>query len=384
LALGLSLSCTGVLAADHHDHGLAAPEPAAAGHNHCCSMDQVPGIGTLIDSAATAPALALNPRQGTVYVAWISRGEVLVMRRERGGAAFEAPVRAARTRAGDEGQHPPLLSVGAEGTLYLGWAGGKGPALSFCPSADGGRSFGPVQTLGATSGSAALFPAMAVGPDGGLYASWITEAGALCLARSTDGGKSWSPAREVDGQVLAGPTSLTFEAAGRLYLAWWEKAPDGTAALALSQSIDRGRTFSPPVQVPAAVPLPGLAAPTGPSLLADELGRVFLAWSRGREEGQGAFWAMAQRDLHFGPPIPLAVASGIPLLDPNLAASGGGRVQLAGVAGGFVYLALRSSEAQENQPLAPGQSPSLASAGGTIALAWKNGPALRTYILDQP
>ena len=234
----------------------------------------------------------------------------------------------------------PTFAFGAHGEVYavvlhvaLDPHSGAyvGSSVAVLTSLDGGRSFGaPVTVYAAPSGD--IFndkPWIAVdrsnGPyRGALYAVWSYDHGGDCgngntcsqelaFSRSTDGGRSFSPVRLVEGSApfctnfayhrppgsrlcdaALGATPLV-EPDGTLAVAFaYENLVDVTAPtrLLVVTSRDGGDTWNPPALVATLNDVYGLVPPTGfrnvtlPAFACDPAtGQLYLAWPE-REAGK--------------------------------------------------------------------------------------------------
>src|SRR5690606_24771879 len=148
-----------------------------------------PALGpplTLADAGASNPTVAVDPRTGTAYVAWVGvqsgNADVYLARIERGEAG--APVRV-NDIPGDAAPHeqaPAQVAVAPNGDVLVLWQnntpveGRRFPAsdLRLARSTDGGRTFEPAVTVNDDAGglpSSHTFHDIAVAPDGTVYVS---------------------------------------------------------------------------------------------------------------------------------------------------------------------------------------------------------------------
>jgi hypothetical protein len=147
-------------------------------------------------------------------------------------------------------------------------------------SGDRGRSFAPRQRWGGArwqiDGCPLKPTALAV--DGSdvyvaAYDGGATPQGAW-FSRSTDGGRTFEPALLLHPGAAVSDAPVLAVLDGKVVAAWHAKT-DGERRIWLSVSQDRGRTFAPPVEVPA---------PPGTGIypvIAVRAGGIQLAWQQG-------------------------------------------------------------------------------------------------------
>ena len=153
-----------------------------------------------------------------------------------GGATFGEPV-----RVSDGSWHidacpiagPALAAHGS--TLYAVWMDGRFDDGTFsrtdvwlAASADDGATFGPNVRINDVEGFYNGQPSLAIDPEGGLHVVWVGETAegeALLYAASTDGGRTFSPARTlVTGEGRLGNAVVAVGSAGRAYVGWTDAA----------------------------------------------------------------------------------------------------------------------------------------------------------------
>ncbi|MBM3279845.1 MAG: exo-alpha-sialidase [Candidatus Handelsmanbacteria bacterium] len=399
LSAALCLAAAG-WAADHS-------HPTSAAEADCCLVATVP-VHTLADSLGAYPTAAIDPRSGEAYVAWVSTsagGETNVLLTRKGAAApaFDRPVRVNHLPgdAAPNSQAPPQVAVGPEGNVYVLWKNNlpiegyewPGGNLRLARSTDGGRSFSPAVSVNDDAAGPPAghnFHDLAVAPDGSLYCSWIDfrldrDKPDLRVARSTDQGQSFGPNVVVDTDACpCCRTAIGVAPGGQVYVAWRKVYPGSVRDIALASSADGGRSFTSPVRVHADNWVIEGCPHQGPFLGLDPPGRVWVAWTTGAEGRAGAYWAAAGKDLRFDPPTLLSVGQGSSPFHPSLKTAGPGQVLLACESGGAIYLATRFPDRQQDQYLTRGAFPSLALGGGRLALAWMEGGVVRAYVAPRP
>jgi hypothetical protein len=235
----------------------------------------------------------------------------------------------------------PSFAFAPDGTVYVGvlyspydpatgnWSGS---GIAVLASHDGGRTFDPPVKVLDTPGTAIFHdkPWIAVdqtrGPDrGSLYVMWSYDSGGFCgdgnycsqalaFSRSTDGGRTFSPTRTIEGSAPFCTNPATGRPAGSLRCDGALGAipvvePDGTVVVAFAyenlmdsaqptrllviSSTDGGLSWTAPDSVTTlrddfgVIPPANFRTVTLPALAADPTtGQLYLAWSQrhGRED----------------------------------------------------------------------------------------------------
>ncbi len=224
-----------------------------------------------------------------VYVAWdqVSGGDsshnnILVSHSTNHGLTFSLPVVATTAPGGGRGFIGADPFVGPDGTLFVAWQNFVDSALEESRSTDGGQTFGTTHTIATTrvafdvaipaqsSRRALLYPACAADTShdsfrGNLYCSWMDETLAngadIFLARSTNGGGSWSTPLRVNDDPTGFPNDqfnqwLAVDPTTGTIVASWDDTRNDPAHLTTNifyaQSTDGGQSFSANVKVTTA------------------------------------------------------------------------------------------------------------------------------------
>jgi hypothetical protein len=296
-----------------------------------------PVVVTLVDKGAGAPTLAADAA-GVVYVAWSAGSDTardVFLGRVTGGKV-EGAVRVNNLPGdfGGSGQTPPQVLAGTNGTVYVVWHKQQkrvpkspfwpGTNLRIARSADGGKTFSPAVTINDDAAGPptnhSYFDA-ALGPDGSIYVSWLdrretdralrkliadSTAGRtsgpvdhekvpgtqLRVARSSDGGRTWTPGTIIDRNTcVCCRTAIAVGPEGNVYVAWRAIWGDNIRDVSIARSSDGGKTFSAPVKVhDDGWHLMG-CPDAGPGLAVDGSGRVHAVWYTGAEGHAGAYYA---------------------------------------------------------------------------------------------
>lgn len=225
---------------------------------------------------------------------------------------------------GSHNFHSLLAAPG--GVVYAAWlSSAKGTSgVWIRRSADGGRTWGPSEGVHLEPTCPCCRTALAAGPDGVLYAAWRKifpgDVRDIVVARSTDGGKSWSePVRpREDGWVFpgcphAGP-SLKVAPDGSVHIAWWT-GKSGEAGVYYARSDDGARTF-----IPAPIATGARSNPAHVQLALLTGTRVAVAWDDGQSETPGILLRVGEGTT-FSRPTRLST-TGVAATFPVLGASG--------------------------------------------------------------
>lgn len=278
--------------------------------------------GAIGFNGQTGPRLAVGP-SGEFFIAFVEERRVKgrrfpasvlkLARSSDGGRTWAAPVTVHPDPGFATSHSFHSLAVGPEGAVYVSWLDGTardryrkshaieepsaeepsaegshvhhretdepGVDLAVARSADGGRTFDP-PVIVATGTCECCRTALAVN-DEALYVAWRHIFPGIerdiALARSTDGGRSWTqPTRvyddgwAIDGCPHAGP-AVVAGPKGDLTVAW-PTGVDGRAGSWRVSSSDGGRTFGAAEPLQTVPPFGQVAAAR------DDTGRLWLAW----------------------------------------------------------------------------------------------------------
>jgi hypothetical protein len=205
-------------------------------------------------------------------------GDILFARSENRGTTFSEPLNLSRSVGGDgkgrlskELWHNGSLDIAAgnDGAIYAVWTEYEG-ALWLARSADGGRSFSDPRKITGDGARPARAPSLALALDGTLYLAWTLgedPAADIHVAKSTDGGASFGAARIVAAsKTFSDAPKLVVGPRGTLHLVYAEKD-----RIRYTRSEDGAQTFEPPREISN----PGAAYP---ALSLDAHGNPYVIW----------------------------------------------------------------------------------------------------------
>jgi hypothetical protein len=245
--LGLSVL---VMAAAPAESGPPAPAPAAA---------------VVLATDAKQPCSVVDA-SGTVYVAYLHAGNVVVSGSKDRGKTFGEPVVAidAKGHARGGAQRGPRLGADARGRLVVtspltldeaeAAKQYPKPELYLATSADGGVSWtAPVRVNEIEKKAPEGLHTMRVAPDGTAHVAWLdlrerASGQDLWYAKVTDGkvGPNVRVAQDVCPCCAPG---LALDAAGNPLLAWREGGEKDSRELFCMHSTDQGATFDKPARI---------------------------------------------------------------------------------------------------------------------------------------
>lgn len=188
-------------------------------------------------------------------------------------------------------------------------------ALRFARSDDNGRTWSaPVSVNDDSTFGSHNFHALHAAPDGSLYAAWLDGRlgkSTAYVTRSTDGGRTWSANHRVTtGEACpCCRTAIATERNGIVYLAWRAVLPGNVRDIVVARSTDGGVSWSTPVRAHADDWVFDGCPHAGPSMQVDATGRLHIAWWTGRNGAAGVYYAHSNDGARtFSTPIALGVA----------------------------------------------------------------------------
>lgn len=291
------------------------------------------------------PAVAVAPDGGAV-VAWVDqeRKDVYLQRYDaEGRPRLDRPANVSRSAAVFSWLPRVVLLEGGRSVAVL-WqeivfsGGSHGGDILFARSTDGGRTFTPPTNLSrsvAGDGKGRLDArtwdngSLDLVPGGGdlLYAAWTEYEGALRVSRSADAGATFSaPVQVPDTGARRPARGPSLAAAGEAVLVAWAVGEDPGADIQVSASRDGGRTFDAPR--PAARTAGRADAPRIALGRDGAVHLVFAEAARGGGGGGVLHARAAPGTLAFSPPRPVhaGAAPGEQAVYPDLAVAADGSI----------------------------------------------------------
>lgn len=256
-------------------------------------------------------------------------GDILFAYSEDGGISFSMPRNLSNSLGGDgKGRltrdiwsNGSLdLALDSKGNLYAAWTEYDG-MLWLARSSDGGKSFSRPRHVAGNSRLPARGPSLATGPGQALYLAWTVgedPAAAIRVASSDNGGNTFSEAELIgQGQGHADAPKLKFDAAGTLHLVYAQSAsgPFKRYDIRYAQLPKGGDAFTALQTLSAAWPDTGGGYP---ALALDAQGRLFVLWEMYPDP------AKAPRGLAFAASVDGGKTFTIPAMVPGSRDPAGG------------------------------------------------------------
>ena len=248
------------------------------------AMQSLPARVNRQQGVATAwrgdqPSIAVA-QDGAVYVLWTARvdaggkhgTDVYVSASTDRGQSFASEVKVNDDKIpGAHGMHS--LAVAQDGRVYAAWLDERNVKvpkhsskaeghhmesnrdLYLTYSTDGGRTFSPNRKV-ASDACPCCKTALAVSPDGTLYAGWRQVLPGnyrhIAVANSTDSGATFSKPVIVSddrwvlqGCPVSGPSLSVDRTSGRLKVVWYAAGEGDAPGIYFSESNDKGQSFAP-------------------------------------------------------------------------------------------------------------------------------------------
>lgn len=306
----LAYTPSGALVYTFQDSGFRRDEPLSI---HVLSMTSSNNGASflapqILDPSAVAPndwypVPAADRSTGGLDIAWtryvqnftVFPGHVVVTSTADGGRTFTPPVTVSPSDQSQSYVGSPVMDVGPDGRMYVSYLPSVSGKFSFAPGAlevavsgDSGKTFSTSSPASIITGCAAMQTGCtALQPFGEVqsiaagtkpktaYLAWWDDSGPGALARisftsTSDGGSTWAapavvgiPAGHAGDQQYH--PSLAVAPNGRIDLAYYDLAPDGSQDVYWADSTDGGATFSAPVKGDTRASTIGIGPASGPT-----------------------------------------------------------------------------------------------------------------------
>ena len=231
--------------------------------------------------------------QRTLYAAWLQAGKraVIVAKSTDSGATWAFTIAVRSVVELDK----PVLAVRGE-HVYIGF--NYQDEVWVAVSADAGRSFRPTRVNASDRPGWSLLGGATTDPAGRAYMAWASYSKAggavnLYVAKSADGGKTWTPSlldvsaaspacaeQECSEAYLGSQVALASDGAGTLYAAWSAGSVKfGPQRIYVASSTDAAESWLPRVNLSTAARGVEHAFP---AIVAGAAGDVRVAWMDSR------------------------------------------------------------------------------------------------------
>ncbi|MEO5742838.1 MAG: sialidase family protein [Vicinamibacterales bacterium] len=375
-----------------------------------------PGEATLGVAGAVNATPALTTAGRNIAAVWTATKDgatnVYLATSDNGGATFSEPTRV-NDQNGDataNNEQPPRVVMTGAGsrTLTVFWSKrNEGPqkmrrdAIRMARSTDRGRTFSPARLAHDSEVSGARgWESLATGAGGVVHAVWLDgrDAEKKMAAHSGMPHKGQPPqdiyhatiapdGRMSEHVIATGvcfccKTAVAVDARGAVYAAWRHIFPGSMRDIAFARSTDGGKYFSPLVRVSEDKWELNGCPEDGPSLAVDTQGVIHVAWGTVVNDGEpvkALFYATSRDGKTFSPrarvPVDTASTPGHPQL--TLTPDGGAAIVWDEVAAGLRRVSFtRVSRAGVFRPaqvlstVESASNPVLVRSGETFLVAW--------------
>jgi hypothetical protein len=241
----------------------------------------------------------ISDNHGGFYVSYMDRksgSSNVMIQRSTATSGFTNGVRV-NNRPGDgtvRNENPPKVAVGPGNDVYVVWANErerwKGN-IRFARSTNGGKTFEPAIDLNSDSAAAPVsraFESIAVDANGRIFVAWIDErnktdrdrGAEVWIAISEDRGRTFTRDRKiVSGVCECCRTALAIDSAGRIFLSYRSVPSSGPMYrdIAIARSDDQGKTFKSAILSHDGWKLDACPI-AGATMTVDSADRIFVVW----------------------------------------------------------------------------------------------------------
>lgn len=277
------------------------------------------------DAAGTSersPILQLG-RDNGIYIAYIkgsSNGDIYFTRSADGGSTFMAPKRVTTTgNINSNFQRTSQFVLDTKDNIHMVWMENRvnnQPDIWYSRSTDKGMTWlVPMSVVDADDSSKYMqdFCSIAVDSSDNLYVSFLdfreeqrkaTKYGELRLARSTDGGNTWSSNTKVNmmpdgigGTCECCKQDIAVSPEGHVYIAFRSNIND-RRDIWVARSMDKGDTFEEAILIQSGVWTIQACPVTGPNVTLDRNENLHVVWVDSRDDSakSNAYYSRLAKD----------------------------------------------------------------------------------------
>jgi len=278
-----------------------------------CVFAQTHQHGSMPAGDGSFNPFVVSDNRGGFYLAFIQRSDNLcnvMLRHSTDGQVFSEPVRvnSIESDAAVRNENPPKVAASTTGEVYVCWANEREKwkgNIRFARSTDSGRTFSPAINLNSGGAKAPpsghAFQSIAVDRKGRIYVTWIdernkksTDRGAeIWMCTSEDRGKTFAPDRRILSDVCeCCRTNIQIDSRGRLFLSY--RTVPKTGAMhrdIIVASSKDGGRSFKSTRVSADDWDINACPVTGPALCLDSRDQIHVVWFTGGGDRPGLYYA---------------------------------------------------------------------------------------------
>ena len=405
LCFTLITSCTSQatgISANPTSRALTAESPSN-------TSSQPTASAKLFDSITDFPAatsVALTLAGDTLYVITGHEHSLNVSRSTDGGKTFTEPV----SSTGHQTAHVlrverPAISANEEGKVAVAWLElnfeGGNNKVWYAQSLDSGQTFESPRLVSEDPPGETAMVTMLLDPDGNPILTWLSG-NHLRFARSSDGGESFSPAKEIGKGACECCQPAMLQNGNDLLVAYRGMSVDEDGAFrdaALIRSLDGGETFGPVSFATDSHWYIDACPISGPSIATrDE--SIYITWMDGRAVApdnlmSSDVWFAESKDdgETFSPNVKISGTRSTHNFLPVMAVGPGGRIHIAwpAISPDAIYYAASDDGGQtftgpqviaddeQGRPAVPSM---VMDAQGRVYLAWLDDSGIRLAVWE--
>ena len=289
-----------------------------------------------------ATSVALTIAGDSIYMIAGREHSLYVSRSTDGGETFTEPV----SPTADQSAHVlrverPAISANEEGKVGVAWLElnfeGGNNEVWYAQSLDSGQTFESLRLVSEESPGETAMVTVLLDPDGNPILTWLSG-NKLRFARSSDGGESFSPAKEIGKGACECCQPALLQNGNELLVAYRGLSVDEDGAFrdaALLRSLDGGESFGPVSFATDSHWYIDACPISGPSIATRE-DSIYLTWMDGRAVApdnlmSSDVWFAESNDDGgtFSPNVKISGSRSTHNFLPVMAVGPGGRIHIA-------------------------------------------------------